>query len=86
MFKRIKGFIRMKREQRELRSRMSKETYRQLAVLQNDLMKLRDKLDEESMKEFEKNGSFYVTFERYSWDVYHMWSYLDDIMHAPKRP
>lgn len=86
MFKRIKGFIRMKREQRELRSRMSKETYRQLAALQNDLMTLRNMLDEESMKEFEKNGAFYTTFERYSWDVYHMWSYLDDIMHAPKRP
>ena len=86
MLKRIKGFIRMKREQRELRSRMSKETYRQLAALQNDLMTLRNKLDEESMKEFEKNGAFYTTFERYSWDVYHLWSYLDDIMHAPKRP
>ena len=86
MFKRIKGFIRMKREQRELRSRMSKETYRQLAILRNDLMKLSVKLDEESMKELAKNGAFYTTFERYFWDVYNMWSYLDDIMHAPKRP
>lgn len=49
-------------------------------------MKLRDRLSEESMKELEKNGAFYTTFERYSWDVYYIWSYLDDIMHAPKRP
>lgn len=51
MFKRIKGFIRMKREQRELRSRMSEKTYRQLMLIQDDLMKLRDRLSEESMKE-----------------------------------
>jgi hypothetical protein len=86
MFKRIKGFIRMKLEQRELRSRMSEKTYRQLMLIQDDLMKLRDRLSEESMKELEKNGAFYTTFERYSWDVYYIWSYLDDIMHAPKRP
>lgn len=58
MFKRIKGFIRMKREQRELRSRMSEKTYRQLMLIQDDLMKLRDRLSEESMKELEKMEPF----------------------------
>lgn len=84
MFKRIKGFIRMKREQRELRSRMSKETYMDLSFLHNDLDILAKMLDDDSKRH--RGDDYEPVFLEYSYKIEMISVRLDDIMHAPKRP
>lgn len=86
MFKRIKGFIRMKREQRELRSRMSKETYERLSGILDKLEKIECMAEEGFMKEVESNGHYNTYFNTIYTDVLDIEKQLDDIMHAPKRP
>lgn len=86
MFKRIKGFIRMKREQRELRKRMSKETYERLSGILDKLEKIECMAEEGFMKEVESNGHYNTYFKTIYTDVLDIEKQLDDIMHAPKRP
>lgn len=93
MFRRLRGFIRMKREQRELRNRMPTKTWYELNAIIDDLYlvykSLADKTEECKLSKEEIRDGIVPEYSYYygylnamSNKVFMLWSELDDIVNG----